>query len=733
MVKYCPEEYQREATRWMVHFTDWQESIIGILKDGKIPFKDFYDFAWNKLCNVEMMDKPANKALIPVILEKINQNQEYYDDIKDIVTNYYGKNKKFLDFCFNHLENREWAKCFEVFDNSEYYGHYSFKEFIDILSILDTKEVPVYTENGRIGLAQYADSICTNLYRYLGDGVNKGGYCREVIEKIKELMISGELKNILTQVGETTLVYDNPDFCNVLDALAKSEREGLDKTLVQGAFDRIRGGSDKRDNNFAENYQEIIDFYIKNQDVVNKDNAEVYKLIRNLETQDVQLLEKTLEYCKKINSPEVIKIIADTCKGDIKQFLDFFDKVDFEKYGREVNSLLSQMRKTPYENNFKYMNLLLSDKLSKENIEFILDIEKLLNESFYEADDLEAFFSNSSPKSSSKISLRPKLNNDFFEIFTDGEIPEEVLNKLRFYIENQISIAKEQPDYRIKLGRIIDLINIYKLRPDKIDFFEKYLFSGNEDMESFIHSIVACLAYNKGVLGKQLLLDKKLAFLDDILSYDRAEESRYRIEEVLNASNNNIEAQLEIWEMVKPKDKKPKRGELSEALYLVSYARAKNKNVIKAAYNKKFGNNSDIANLACKVSSENESLIIDMIDSGKYSPDFIISIANRTYYPLEVELAKEILADGTFEEEQVTAVLSALGDDNYDLAKELCFNKDINFPKSAIPDILRSSTDKNQDLAWKLCTSKVRQSPEDKIPCYGSYDNTYRNVGSICK
>ena len=112
-----------------------------------------------------------------------------------------------------------------------------------------------------------------------------------------------------------------------------------------------------------------------------------------------------------------------------------------------------------------------------------------------------------------------------------------------------------------------------------------------------------------------------------------------------------------------------------------------------------------------------------MINSGKYSKDFIIQMPSHTTQEYKVEFAKLMLDDGSFtDEQQFIQILNAVRENKVPFAKELCFNKEINFSKDQIFPVLWGLTDTNKELAWKLCVNKNRPIPDDKIPlalkCY---------------
>ena len=777
IVRYVPDDYKFEAAGWMHYFSDYSDSMIKILDDHhfKIPFQEFYDFARHDICNVDVMHDPKKLARVPQILEQIAQHPESFNDIKEIwLDRNFPHNDKYYNFCFRHLKDSEWKKCFDAWRNLENGRGFYSDLLIDILDALDNDKMPLMPAmewKGRIpepvlstiqssrlrnNIKIYAFAICQQIDRYDGDGVNKGQYCPEVIEKVKDLMLKGELSTILLRtVGTTTLVFDNPEFCKVLDALAKAEREGLDATLIQCAFYKIRGGSNVRDNHFAQNYQEIIDFYVRHKDILgevdtykaieDKDkNSQIYNLIYTMQTEDVELLEKTLTYAQKLDNPSVIKTIGELIvrqqnkdsyynhEIDIKPILDFLDKVDMEKYGKEVNNLLSQMTegRSFYDfGNYGHMYKLFDKNLSKESIEFILETEKLIEETYL--DDGTASKSENGYLTMPTTN-RPYLTNDFFNLFLDGKIPDEALNKLQFYLEYQASMINDKNkddipfevvgsgekhgNSSINLDEIIKFVRLYKLSPDRIEFLEKYLF-GTEEETSFINHIVTYLSKDEA------LLNEELNFLDEVLSYEDAIDSKYRIDEVLRSSTGeNFESKMEVWNLIKPKKKKLAKGDLSRKLYMLLGVETFNKDVFLTAYSQNRFDDVALGNLIGHTNTSNKDLILEMLNDKKYTPEFINNIALFINNPTRADIAKQMLKDGTFTEDQMKNILNATTERTEALSRELCFSKEINFPKEHIFDILWTCTDDNEQLAWKLCTSKVRQIPVDKIPlamrCY---------------
>ena len=627
---------------------------------------------------------------------------------------------------------------------------------IDILNILDTDELPLYKEVGRRTIARYADYICSNIYRYNVDGINKKKYCPEVIEKLKELMISGELEFLNSTKG-SIVVFDNPEFCKVLDALAKAEREGLSQELVQIAFNKIRGGKNKIDNYFAQNYQEIIDFFIEHQyEIDNNSNhlkvnnnnildkksvkdadkqAEIRKVLDSIDTDDINVIEKVLKYSMLISNPQCIKLLVQEMDGDPKPLLEFLDKVDFDKYKDEVDSLFNYICTQLYStiNGFKEYDLLFSPELTKEKIEYILDTEKFLNENFVKPVLKESRY-RSMPDNEEQN--RPYLTNKFFKLFTDGNIPEEALNKFRYYLEYQTSLQQKNKDdvvfevvgtgqiygLKINLDEMLNLINIYKLRPDKIEMFEKYIFGDNNDEIDNIYKLIRRFSKDPE------LLNKEIDFLDDIIQYDSELKTTDRIEDVLFVRKPEaLDARIEVWNIIKPdKENKPQKGQIADILYLTAQVNDINKDVIITAYNQNRYSNIDIGNLASQVRESNKNLISYMLKENRYPFDLIMDIADHTTgYPEQAELARLMLDDGSFNKENMIEIINRVNTVSSSFAKELCFNKEINFPREQIRDILFWLKVDNNLLAQKLCLTKNRPIPEDKIAlairCY--YDN----------
>ena len=123
MVGSCPKENQYDAAGWMYHFIDESEVITETLKEGKVPFEEYYEFVRYNICNVDVMRNPEIKALIPMVLGQIRKTPESFEDIKDIFFNNktFPLNEQYLNFCFNHLKDSEWKKCLEWCTNYSTY------------------------------------------------------------------------------------------------------------------------------------------------------------------------------------------------------------------------------------------------------------------------------------------------------------------------------------------------------------------------------------------------------------------------------------------------------------------------------------------------------------------------------------------------------------------------------------------------------------------------------------
>ena len=99
----------------------------------------------------------------------------------------------------------------------------------------------------------------------------------------------------------------------------------------------------------------------------------------------------------------------------------FLEKIDLKTYEKEVSQIL-KLLENPFSR--KYSSDILSQQLTKEKLNYILDLQKQLNDK--------------------GIDDRQILNNDFVkEVINEGkDVPEEALDKLRFYIEAELSTLK---------------------------------------------------------------------------------------------------------------------------------------------------------------------------------------------------------------------------------------------------------------------------------------------------
>ena len=383
----------------------------------------------------------------------------------------------------------------------------------------------------------------------------------------------------------------------------------------------------------------------------------------------------------------------------------FVEKIDFEKYPNEAKLFLERLS-SGYD--YLMFSKILNDKITKEDLDFIFDLQKLICENN----------KNGNPQI---------LDNKVFELFTEGEkIKPEALDKLRYYAEMQLADPKNQSG-ELYWYDIMKKVNVYKTTPENIDRIENLVYN-SKLAKNQTDLILSSMSKDKEIANKQLdLIEDVLNYADSRLKKDPYISST--ITGLLKGSQtlSCIEARIEVWNTLKSqletkstvakiKDRVKNIDELNNALWTVKSVNEANKNIIKYAItNDKY--RKFIMNHAGQITDKNSALFEDIILNDKVkdgnSEELIRLVCNTVNNEVAAKFAKE-----NFDKLSLADIVDAtrdLRESDVGLAKTLYLDKNLNFPKDKIPDILSVTREYNIDLATRLCTDKELNFPAENI------------------
>ena len=539
-------------------------------------------------------------------------------------------------------------------------------------------------------------------------------FSQDVVDKIVELHKNNKLDDnvstFISTMDDTKNVTGVIDYIvklkedKVLDKLNENEIKDLGHTLKY--WNKEHGGG------LYDNYKEITDFYIKNKDLLKSkvgnidfsymvsrygDNHPETTLNMDVFNSIAKLAEKT-DVDPRVLYGLIVHNYADKLPA-------FVEKIDFEKYPNEAKLFLERLS-SGYD--CQMFSKILNDKITKEDLDFIFDLQKLICENN----------KNGNPQ---------VLDNKVFELFTEGEkIKPEALDKLRYYAEMQLADPKNQSG-ELYWYDIMKKVDVYKTTPENIDRIENLVYN-SKLAKNQTDLLLSRLSKDKEIANKQLDL------LEDVMNYtdSRLKKSPHITSSIAGLLENSqtlssIEARIEVWNTLKSqleakstvakiKDKIKNRDELNSSLLTVGFVNDSSKNIIKHAItNDKY--RRFIMNYADKITDKNSTLFEDIIINDKVkdgnTSELIRLVCNTANNEVATNFAKE-----NFDKLSLADVADAVGcinKNNEALAKTLYLDKNLNFPKDKIPDILSVTREYNIDLATRLCTDKELNFPAENI------------------
>lgn len=644
-------------------------------------------------------------------LEALKEHPEKGEVIREIATNVSRRigvdevKTSRLDFYLKHVDKYKEITQSEHPLNSRGQRDYQTSETaIDLMSRLDKAGMPIDD------VLKTTDIVCQSGNSLMANKT----FSQDVVDKIVELHKNNKLDdNVSTFISimdDTKNVTGAIDYIvklkedKVLDKLNENEIKDLGHTLRY--WNKEHGGG------LYDNYKEITDFYIKNKDLLKSkvgnidfsymvsrygDNHPETTLNMDVFNSIAKLAEKT-DVDPRVLYGLIVHNYADKLPA-------FVEKIDFEKYPNEAELFLERLS-SGYD--YLMFSKILNDKITKEDLDFIFDLQKLICENN----------KNGNPQ---------VLDNKVFELFTEGEkIKPEALDKLRYYAEMQLADPKNQSG-ELYWYDIRKKVNVYKTTPENIDRIENLVYN-SKLAKNQTDLLLSRLSKDKEIANKQLDL------LEDVMKYTDNRLKKYphitsSIAGLLENSQtlSSIEARIEVWNTLKSqleakstvakiKDKIKNRDELNLSLLTVGFVNDSNKNIIKHAItNDKY--RRFIMNYADKITDKNSTLFEDIIINDKVKDGNTPGLSRLVCHTANDEVATNF-AKENFDKLSLADVADAVGyinKNNEALAKTLYLDKNLNFPKDKIPDILSVTREYNIDLATRLCTDKELNFPAENI------------------
>ncbi|MCQ2740195.1 MAG: hypothetical protein MJ237_08240 [bacterium] len=691
---------------------EYKKEILECIESGKTEVLTRYIDRIASLAKSGWLEKENIPEVLSII--KNNSKEESIDELFDRINSG-------LSY-FNHLDD------ISSKDLSNAYNFYALldtekKEFSNVLKSLDYEGVDVKK------MLKYIKCI----YNHYSDRSKETHISPEVLAKMKELLKSGELDELFTQeiiieypdlkiIQDCAMncgqffAYNNPKFSEVLDALVEAKRDGLfDTKIMQDIVLKHLGRTDCKDG-FYSNYQEIINFYKENKDFIlsytnekhdgiTQEGYDVLNAILGYRTnikvekdengnnimpqsiqEDVQTLSKMVKYLKLLDdtNKSVFTKIKKKKDIDLKDIINFLDKVDMDKYSKEVIDIMNRL---VLKTNSYYG--ILDPSLTEREIEFILDVQQLINKTVDEHNAVETDGNNPDTWSPEE------LGGSFFGIFTHGTLSDEALNRLRFCIEVNLSLPENEGSIG-KISELSAIINAYKARPDKIDEFEHYLFLDKINERSNYFSMLHQTSYDKTIANLEWIL------LDEILPYV---QNGATITEPfnINDSQETVQAKLNVWNAIKPTDKNVSVITLNDILGTIYSITPYKQNIIIDAHKAGYSSIS-LKSLSNDIKETTAEKIHDLIKQN-YPFEFVLIIAANSRTNVQVEYGTRLFQDGRYKYNEIGGLLSPINDETVEIAELIYFNKEEVFPSDIAKKIVNNATNENKKL---ICETLVK-------------------------
>ena len=681
----------------------------------------------------------GKEIIIEKALNALKDHPEKGEEIRNIVADIYGRSSyntpsspeilsQKLDLYLNNIDR------YNDISEAEYPLGYSgertrnkIPQTTDLIIQLSKAGVPIDD------VLKYTDILCKGSQAY------SENFKPEIVAKIVELHNNKKIdKNVLSfihSLGNTDKVLGTIDYIvNLKDEKALDGFNEQDMSSLAYALGHVVDDSGTRKYKIYDNYKEITDFYIKNKDTIDISSL-INEYDRTNNTGDslnMDVCNAFVEVAKKtgIDSKNLLAFIHN---GYADKLPAFVEKIDV-KYSKEAKLFMERL--SSFYDHSSYSEL-MSEKMTKQDLDYIFDLQKLISEKNKKGDPTV-------------------LSNSLFKMFTVGEkITPEALDKLRYYVEMKLADPKNT-NGSLSLYDILPTIKTYKTSPESIESIESLMFDHGLN-KNVSNKIIRLISENKDVAAKQVaLIEDVVNFASSRLQKDTWLQSS--LTDLISSSDSvgSIDAKINVWNTLKSsieqksvlarlKDKFNNQDEYISAFRTVADINDANENLVKYALsNDKY--RDFVLSHPSNITKTNVALFEDLIMNDKIENpsaleisvilgntarnnegvDFVkenfgnlslecladaSAVVNRTNIPL----AKILYCskDLNISRDNAKKILTSISPDNIDFVTNLCTNKELNFPIELIPDIARVIYSSNVELATKLCNDK--NCPKDKI------------------
>ena len=647
-------------------------------------------------------------------MQKKPEKAEAFTNILRYIEPVIGIRVQILDTCLAHPDNwMEIADATKVLisKNKELYTDSS--KACNLISEFTKAEIPLEDNLRMVNLICEASQNPNTIYP------------PEFTQKIIDLYNSGKIDdatlNLINHLPKT-----NAKGVEILDTIVKlkEQKHLTDDNLNDQTLSKII--YNEKTNEYYDNYAEILDFYVENSEIINKQNTDskgtktLYNLIENYSSQiegnslDLQGLKAITKLAKEtsINLNIIDGVISNGYAGKLAEFLD---KFDLKTYETEVSQIL-KLLENPFTH--KYNSDILSPQLTKEKLNFILDLQKQLNEK--------------------DIKDKLILNNNFVkEVINEGkDVPEEAFNKLRFYIEAELSTI-EKGEY-LNPGAYLHIFETYKNSPDQIDKIESIIFDHEwHDWISPIE-IMKKFSTDKEILPKQLELMNKLfeisgnskdLSIQNLIISTLKPESPENIDAKLTFIAQN-ESKMKISNFQKIFNEDKTDYKILQLLSIIRNVRKDNIDIANTFINKTLTNKKFNGILLEYINDNNKKFINKILEENKIENSVTLSsLAQSTGASKEICEFMEKNID-IFPKDILGIISENLNEYNKEFAIELFTKEYANISEAEKVNILRLTNNKNLNLITQLCDDKDTIYKGEQIQKVAylttSYPETYK-------
>jgi len=657
-------------------------------------------------CLAAIKEKPENAAKISEMM----------------TTGIYGE---MLDICLKYPAN--WRQIIET-TRPYRYGDEKTRQVSssacaeDLIIKLEEAGIPLETT------LKLADTLCV--------GQRGQKFAPEAINKIIELQYSGKLDDKALSLIKNVYLQDEKA-ADVIDLIIKYKEQNLldDEAANNSYFTNILIHNTGSTVKIYDNYAEILDFYIKNRDIlkskVTSPNGYPVGNINGLISCYKNYNSNTLNLAPfnaavklvqdaGVDSYTIERLIQSGLGDNLEEFVE---KADLKNYSNEIKLILENAGDFYGKGNRE----ILTPQLSKEHLNYLLDLQKL--------------FIEKNPENPQIISV------DFVKMFVEydekgvavagKDIPEDALNKLRYYVEMDLAGSKQY----INTGDYSNLLNIYSSNTEQIARIENVLFAGLAD--STISRIKEVLSDDPEVLELQLkILEKTVDSLKD--SYLQANLFDLISSNYETAPKETLEARLKFLEKYEAElhpsfvqrtvDAFKNTNRIQEIVYTAESVYSGNTKIIELIMsNRKKYQDYTPHHLLSSINENNQDFIYDCIVNNKVKGfGEILRLADATKnIPGCAEFIQKHF--DMFPADKLADIAYSFNQVSKDLILKLYGDKTLNFPQEYIPGIINFVDEANINFITRLCTDKTLNFPPEHIAKIAEFTAVSRYSSFILK